>query len=109
MGSKKVKEPLIDGLNDIDKKRIRTALRRAWSWSYSRRITAARCLNEDGFPVCEECNRVVPRITIDHIYPVGEIDNTTIERMFVPSNKLRAICSTCHRGFTNAQRKKSKK
>lgn len=107
--SKKTKKKkafeIFDGLNDKDRKNIRAALRQVWSWSYSRRLVVKRCLIDGGFSKCEQCKKKCPKIFVDHIARVGDIDSGVIERMFVPSNKLRGLCKKCHDAKTKEERK----
>jgi 5-methylcytosine-specific restriction endonuclease McrA len=41
--------------------------------------------------------RRVPKLTVDHIVPVGEVGGRDyIQKMWTPSKNLRAICPKCH-------------
>ena len=107
---KKKPKPLkFDGLNEIDLKRIGQALRKAWGWSYSRKLVIDRCLIAGGFSRCERCKKKVPRIFVDHIKPCGSIDVDIIKRMFIPSKDLMGLCSICHSVKTRADRQAMKK
>lgn len=105
----KRKKDQVDGLALSDLIKIRSAVRRVWSFSYPRRLVVARAKTKDGFAKCEKCKRIVPKITVDHIEPIGKLEGDWIERMFVPSNKLQALCSECHRGKTKVDLKKIKR
>lgn len=98
----------IDGLGPKEKAKIRTALRRVWAWSYARKKALARVVGEDGFSKCEQCKKVAPKVHVDHVVPVGEVDEGFIARLFVPSAGLQILCVRCHRFKTNYQRRKSK-
>lgn len=110
MGKKKdVKN--IDGFSIKDAKRIQTMMRKAWSWSYPRRLCVERAIGADGFARCEKCKKKVPKVYPDHIEPVGSFGETmeqtlkAISRMFIPSKELQAICKRCHQDKTNAENK----
>lgn len=98
----------VDGLGPKEKAKIRTALRRVWAWSYARKKALARVVGEDGFSKCEQCKKIAPKVHVDHVVPVGEIDEGFIARLFVPSTGLQILCVRCHRFKTNYQRRKSK-
>lgn len=102
---KKTKEEKFDGLSPKDISRIRAAIRSVWMWSTPRKIAGSRCIGEDGFLYCEKCKQRTPKIQIDHIIPVGDVDSGFIERLFCPSSGLRALCKPCHQAKTNEQRK----
>lgn len=99
----------VDGLGPKDIARIRTALRQVWSWSYPRRLVVKRCLISDGFSKCEKCKQTCPKIYVDHIQNVGEVDAGYIERMWVPSTKLQGLCKRCHDAKTKWERKSAAK
>lgn len=86
-----------DGLNPDDERKLRIAIRQVWSWSYSRRLCIQRATGKDGFARCEECKRKVPKVQPDHIEPIGRFDpKTFIQKCFVPSDQLKALCRSCH-------------
>ena len=102
MGKKKEK---LDGLSSDDLKKLSTAIRRVWAWSTPRRIAVKRCQNEEGFSICEQCKKLVAKIFIDHIIPCGAVDSEGfIERLYVPSTGLQALCKTCHAKKTRQER-----
>lgn len=87
----------IDGLGPIDEKRLRTAIRQVWSWNHARRLCIERATDEEGFGRCEGCKRKVPKLFADHKDQIGEFKaRTFIERMFVPSSELQALCKRCY-------------
>lgn len=108
MAKKKEKPTKVDGLGPEDKKKLRTAIRQVWSWSYPRRLCIKRALNEQGFAVCELCKQTVPKVYPDHIKAVGEFSEGFVERMFCPSTELQALCSKCHGKKTRADKKAMK-
>lgn len=98
--AKKKKKPeiaIFDGFNDKDKKNVRRVLRQAWSWSYSRRLVVNRCDIGEGYSRCELCKLKVPKITVDHIKPIGVVDAGFLMRLFVGSDKMRGLCTACHK------------
>jgi hypothetical protein len=68
----------------------------------------------DGFPRCEhkKCEHrggPVPKVFVDHIEAVGEICGPDwLERMFIPSSKLQALCKQCHDKKTRIEKGKKK-
>lgn len=104
MGKKEKAKP-IDGLSPKDVARIRTALRKVWSWSYPRRLVVLRCTGLDGFAYCEKCKKRAPKIFVDHIQNVGELDGGFIARLFVPSNRMQGLCKKCHAPKTQKERR----
>lgn len=103
------KKPLpIDGMSPLLRAKIRSAIRQVWSRSYARRLVVARSMTDDGYPKCEKCGHRVPKISVDHIIPVGDILDGGIERMFVPSKDLQALCKPCHSTKTKTDNAKTK-
>lgn len=102
---KKAKPVKFDGLNPDDLRKIKIALRKVWSWSFSRKLVEKRCLIDDGFSKCEQCKTIVPRIYVDHIKSIGAPDADLIKKMFVPSNQMQGLCSSCHKKKTRDDKK----
>lgn len=96
--------PVVDGFGPKDAKRVRTACRRAWSWSYARRLVIERTTGKDGFSYCEQCKKKCPKIFVDHIDRVGEVDSGFLERLFVPSTKMQGLCKKCHNEKTKEEK-----
>lgn len=46
----------------------------------------------------------MPKIKIDHIVEVGDVDAGFIARLFCPSSGLRALCNDCHNEKTKLER-----
>ena len=71
-------------------------------------------MHEDGFPRCENlacpsAGAAVPKVFVDHIDPVGEVGGPSyIQRMFIPSVRLQALCKKCHDAKTKAERRAAK-
>lgn len=105
---KKAKVPKIDGLSPADIAKIRTAIRQVWHWSYPRKLCVARCTGKDGFQKCEKCKKRAPKVFVDHIINVGDVDGGFIARLFCPSSELQGLCAECHRLKTALERKAKK-
>ena len=105
---KKVKQIKVDGFGPDDKRKIRAALRKVWSWSYPRRLVEKRCLIDGGFSRCEKCKKKCPKVYVDHIQNVGEVDAGFISRLFVASHKMQGLCKKCHDAKTKLERSVSK-
>lgn len=105
MAKRKKAEPT-DGFGPRERAKVRSAVRLVWHRCHARRLAQKRAIGPDGFLVCESCQKKSPKLAVDHIHPVGEVDEGFLERMFVPSRKLQNLCPPCHRKKTNAQRKK---
>lgn len=98
-----------DGLSAGDVEKIRKAIRQVWSWSYPRRLCIARCTDKDGFAKCEQCKQRCPKIFVDHIERVGDVDAGFISRLFCPSKDLQGLCKRCHQDKTNEERRVAKR
>lgn len=106
---KKKVEKVDGGLDSKQLTRLRAAIRDVWRYSYARKLVEKRCLNDEGFPVCEECKKVVPKIQVDHIEPCGDVLSPGyIQRTFVPSTMMQALCSECHKAKTKLDNAKTK-
>lgn len=108
---KKVKKgrEKVDGLSPHDIKKIRAAIRQVWHRSFVRGLCVKRCTGKDGFSYCESCKKRAPKVFIDHIIKVGDVDSGFIKRLFVSSKGLRGLCKKCHDLKTKAERKADKK
>lgn len=100
----KKKVQITDGLGPHEIKRIRAAIRQVWHRSFARALVVKRCLGRGGFSYCEQCKKRAPKIFIDHIQTVGEVDSGFIERLFCPSGALQGLCKTCHDHKTKMER-----
>jgi hypothetical protein len=94
----------IDGLNKKDIEHIRRVTRQVWGWSWPKKRCIARAKDLEGFPRCEKCKKRVPRIHVDHIKPVGLLDEGYFKRLYCPSTKLQALCLPCHKIKTKRER-----
>ena len=94
-----------DGLGQYEIGKIRSAMRIVWHRSRARQLVVKRCLAAGGFSVCERCFDTVPKIYVDHINAVGDVDAGFIRRLFCPSSELQGICKKCHDEKTQAERK----
>lgn len=95
-----------DGLGPLEIKKIRSAVRLVWHRCHARKLVVKRCTGLNGFLFCEKCFDQVPKIKIDHIKNVGDVDAGFITRMFVSSDKLQGLCTKCHNEKTRKERKK---
>lgn len=93
-----------DGLGPHEIKRIRTAIRKVWHQSYARKLCVDRCVGRGGFSYCEKCKKRSPKVFIDHIENVGDVDSGFIERLFCPSKGLQGLCKQCHDKKTKEER-----
>lgn len=98
-----------DGLGPYEIKRLRSALRQCWHRCRARKLCVDRCTNKkDGFTYCELCKAMTPKLKVDHIKAVGEMDAGHIFRLFCPSKFLQGLCKTCHDEKTKQERKELK-
>jgi hypothetical protein len=63
---------------------------------------------------CSQCGKwfMQKEVEVDHIEPTGSLNCYEdlpgfVERMFVPSSKLRVVCKPCHRKITNEARSRT--
>ncbi len=101
---KKEKPQKVDGLGPEEIKRVRSAIRQVWSWSHAKRLVVQRCTDKDGYPRCEKCKKRCPKIFVDHIEKVGDVDEGFLKRLFVPSTKMQGLCKKCHDAKTKWER-----
>lgn len=102
MAKKKIEK--VDGLSANDIKKIRNALRQIWHRSHVRKLCVNRCIGAGGFSYCEKCKKRAPKVFIDHIIKVGDVDSGFIKRLFTPSKNLQGLCKKCHDAKTKAER-----
>jgi hypothetical protein len=106
MHKKKPKAPPNDGgLNAKQILQLRSAIRKVWSWSHARKLCIKRATLPNGFAECEGCLETTAKVFADHINPCGDIDGGYIDRVFVPSDKLQALCKKCHGAKTRQERR----
>jgi len=91
--------------------KIRSALRQVWLRSPLRYEAVKAARVERGRYKCSVCNELfsAKEIQIDHIEPAGSLIGSVdafVERLFCPSEKLRAVCRPCHKSITNINRTK---
>lgn len=103
--SKRQKLKPTDGLGALEIKKIRQAVRLVWHRSYARRLVVNRCTGKDGFSKCEQCGKKTPKLKIDHITAVGDVDDGFLARLFCPSSFLQGLCHICHNAKTKLERK----
>jgi hypothetical protein len=98
----------LDGeLTATDIKQIRSALRQVWGRSsLARKLCIKRATGKDGFAKCELCKKKVPKVAVDHIQALGDVQAPDyIKRLWCHSSKLQALCLSCHGKKTRAERK----
>lgn len=105
---KKIKPEKTDGLGPVEIRKIRTAIRQVWHRCHARKLCVERCVGPDGFSYCEKCKKRSPKVLIDHIKKVGDVDGGFIERLFCPSKQLQGLCKTCHDAKTKEERAEKK-
>ena len=95
-----------DGLGPYEIQKIRAAIRLVWHRSYARSIVVKRCVGKDGFSYCEnkKCGKRAPKIFIDHIVRVGDLNGGFIKRLFTPLKNLQGLCKKCHDAKTKEER-----
>lgn len=104
MAKKKVKVKT-DGYGPEERRKISAAIRQVWQRSYARRLCVKRASLPGDYFRCELCGLQVPKVHIDHKEPAGTIaEPGFIERLFCPSDRLQAICPTCHGAKTKIER-----
>lgn len=112
ISKKKEKAKAIDGFGSVEMTKLRNAIRQVWQRSKAWKIVKDRCMNDEGYPVCEKCNTQVPKIKVDHIIPIGDmLEPGFLERLMVPSSELQGLCDPCHKPKTkkdNAETKTKK-
>ncbi len=99
----------IDGFGPAEKKAIHSAVRLVWQRSKARRLAIARATDAQGYVRCEQCKKRTPKHHVDHPTPVGEVGGPRyIQKMFIPSHKLKVLCPPCHKPKTKKERQKKK-
>lgn len=111
---KKAKKALkkTDGMSPFLVQKIRSALREVWHRSEMRKLCVKRVTLPEGFFKCEavKCkNKKYPKVYIDHIEKVGDLDAGFLNRLFCPSDRLQALCKNCHDEKTKNERKSQSK
>jgi len=104
-------ERKVDGLGPHLKQKIRSALREVWHRSEARKLVVQRTALPDGYSRCEHSackGKRYPKTYIDHTVNVGDLDAGFIDRMFVSSQGLKALCKKHHDEKTKQERKASK-
>lgn len=102
--SKRQKIGKTDGLGPHEIKQIRGAIRLVWQRSHARKLCVQRCTRKDGYTYCEKCKSRTPKLKVDHIKNVGDLDDGFIPRLFCPSAGLQGLCPECHGIKTQLER-----
>jgi len=99
-------EKMDGGLGPKEIQKVRAANRLVWQRnSYARKLCIKRATHEDGFPRCEACKAKVPKIFVDHIETVGDLDAGFLSRLWCASSGLQALCGKCHGKKTSEERR----
>lgn len=106
--AKRKKLEKTDGLGPHEIKQIRSAIRLVWQRSHARKLCVQRCTKKDGYTYCEKCKSRTPKLKVDHIKQVGDLDHGFIPRLFCPSKKLQGLCPECHGIKTSLEREAQK-
>lgn len=113
LSNKKVKATAIDGFGSVERQKLSSAIRQVWQRSKQWRIVKARCVGEKGYSFCEKCKLQAPKIFVDHIEPIGAMEEPGyFERLMISSEGLQGLCKECHAPKTkkdNAKTKETKK
>ncbi len=100
-----------DGYGAYEMKKISSAIRLVWQRCRARRLALKKMehlVDGESYYECENCGKIVPKVKVDHIIPVGTLRDGFIERLFCPSTGLQCLCGSCHKVKTkleNAARK----
>ena len=95
-----------DGLGPYEIAKIRSAVRQVWQRCKARRLCVNRAKLPGDYFKCEQCEATVPKIHVDHIDAVGDVTGYGfIDRLFVGSHRLQAMCTACHKTKTQCERK----
>lgn len=98
-----------DGFGPFLIMRSRQVLRELWQRSsQARKIVVKRCELAGGYSRCELCKKKVPKVFIDHIERVGDLDAGFFKRLFCSSKGLQGLCEKCHSRKTAQERKAQK-
>lgn len=101
------------------KTRLRSAIRRVWMFSSLRREALALARIERGKYKCDKCSKIVgpKEIEINHKINATPLHGLETEAdwgffiwnlLFIPLERLEALCKECHLLHTNESRAKSK-
>ncbi len=101
----KKKNAPTDGFGPKEIADVRKAIRLVWSRSFSRRLVVQRCTGEKGFLFCERCGERTPKIEVNHIETVGDLDDGFLRRLFCSSYEMEGLCKSCHSEVTKEERK----
>lgn len=104
MAKRKVEK--IDGYGPRERQQVTSAIRQVWQRSRARHLVIKRCTDGEGYLFCEKCKKRSPKIQVDHIEPLGSIDEAGyVPRLFCSSIRMRGLCKLCHAPKTKAEAK----
>lgn len=98
-----------DGLGPLEIKKIRSAVRLVWHRCHARSLVVKRCTGKGGFQFCEKCKKRTPKLKVDHLINVGDLNDGFIPRMFCSSVGLQGLCDECHKAKTKEEKMNAKK
>ena len=90
---------------------LAAAARKVWRWTPERREALKKSAVPVDYWLCAKCKKVVPRVQVDHIVPVGPAPKSFdgwddfYKRLFCEASNLRALCVPCHKEATKKQAK----
>jgi 5-methylcytosine-specific restriction endonuclease McrA len=93
-------------MDQKDKTRLKSAIRKVWRWSAERREAIKR--NKGACDLCEK-PFAKKDLSVDHREPVVTSEGFTdwhsyIERMFCGSSNYDLLCAACHKVKTKSER-----
>lgn len=94
---------------------IRSALRKIWLWSNTRRAALKRAKwNGTRFWRCSECHLPTEKPEVDHVIPVGPTPgargsgdaswDSLIKNLFCGEEGLRVLCHSCHLNIRDVEK-----
>lgn len=99
----------VDGMSPKDIEHLRRVTRQVWGWSYPKKLVIQRCTGKGGFLRCEKCKQRTPKLQVDHLVVVGDLDDDYFKRLYCPSSQLQGLCPECHSLKTHSIERRSAK
>lgn len=85
------------------------AARKIFGWSPAKRGIKDRCKVGKKFQ-CELCKKIVPKIQVDHISPIGKAPrdwngwDEWYKKLFCGIDNLQGLCVECHKAKSKRER-----
>ena len=80
---------------------LRGQYRKVWFWDDTRKQALKRQYHKTKKKyICEKCDKLVKKAHVDHIIPVGSVNNNWnvfYNRLFCPLSNLQILCIRCHK------------